>query len=142
MADAQWFPLTGCLQQATERQTAYVNSEIHLFKAGLTPTPSTTLADLVAVEADYDTYAPETLAAWLGPILAPGSGYEILSPLVVFEVGASDPVLPNNIGGWWLQDAGGRVRIIGTFNPSLPMQLAGQGIPLSVLDIFPTGFTG
>ena len=142
MPNQVWTPLAGCQVAAAERQTAYAASVIRLFKDSLVPTPSTTKAELEAAEADYDAYASETITAWNNPILAPGSGYEILSPLVLFEVGAVDPVVGNDIGGFWLEDASGDVRMVGTFDPSLPMQFAGQGIPLTILDIFPTGFTG
>lgn len=141
MANRSWYPIAATIKQATERQTAYVNSEVHLFKSDLVPVVGTPLADFVTNEADYDAYAAITIAAWTGPILAPGSGSEILSPAVLFEVGATDPVVGNTIGGFWLQDADGDIRMVGIFDPFLPMQLAYQAIPLNILDLFPTGFT-
>jgi len=135
--------LSACQKQATERQTAYISSVVSLFQSSIGPiSPSVTKAILEAAEADYDDYAPITITAWEGPILAPGSGYEIIAPLVLFEVGAVDPATPNSIGGFWLEDAAGVVRLVGIFDPALPMQTAGQGIPLNILDLFPTGFTG
>lgn len=142
MPNTSWYPLAGTLAQAEERQTAYAASVVHLFKSSLVPTPATVLADYEAAEADYDSYAPITLTAWAGPILAPGTGYMILSPGVLFTVGATDPVTPNTVGGFWLEDAAGDLRLVGMFEPTLPMQLAGQGIPLNLLDLFPTGFVG
>ncbi len=140
MSANQWSPLQGCLQDATERQTAYALSVIHLFKSSLIPTGTTPLADFVAAEADYDTYVALTLTAWNDPILAPGSGYMIGSPLVQFETGVVDPVVGNVIGGWWIEDAAGKLRLAGTFDSPIPMQLAGQGIPINVIVIFPTNF--
>ncbi len=66
----------------------------------------------------------------------------ILSPLVLFEVGATDPVVGNTIGFFWVEDADGVVRMVGIFDTALPMQMAGQGIPLSLVDLFPTGYGG
>lgn len=135
----QFVPLSGCEQNAKERQTAYAVSKLHLFKSSFIPTPSNVLADYTAAEADYDAYAEKTLTAWFNPILAPGSGFMIESPLVQFEVGASTPVTPNLIGGCYLVDAAGKLRATVIFTQPLPMQMAGQGIPISLVDLFPTG---
>lgn len=140
MAANQWTPLQGCQKDADERQTVYVNSVMHLFKSSLTPTGSTTKAEFQAAEADYDDYAPITMAAWQEPILSPGSGYMIASPLVQFNVGVVDPVVGNVIGGWFMLDAAGTLRLAGTFENPIAMQLAGQGIPMNVYDLFPTNF--
>ena len=142
MPQQQFYTLEACKAQATERQTEYALSVVHLCKSSYTPTGSSTKTDLTANEADYDSYASITLTAWDGPILAPGTGYMILSPNALFEVGASDPVVGNTIGSFWVEDAGGVVRMVGIFETPLPMQLAGQGIPLSLVDIFPTGYAG
>lgn len=140
MPNSTWYSLASCFKQAQERDTVYVNSVVKLYKSSLVPTPATLVAELDAAEADYDDYAPITIAAWAGPILAPGSGYEILSPAILFSTGVTDPVVPNTIGGFWLEDAAGVVRMVGIFDPALPMQIANQGIPLNLLDIFPTGY--
>jgi len=135
----QFYPLAGCLENALERQAALVNSVLHLFQSPFVPTASSVLADFDDAEADYDTYAAETLAAWFDPILAPGSGYMIGSPLVQFEVGDTDPVTPNVIAGAYLTDQTGKLRWSVTFTETVPMQLAGQGIPLNLIFLFPTG---
>jgi hypothetical protein len=140
--NSSFYPLSGCEAQAVERQTAYAASVVHLFKSSLLPTPSTLKADYTTNEANYDAYTAITIAAWDGSVLPPGSGFEILSPLVLFSVGPTDPVVTNDIGGFWLEDAGGIVRLVGKFDPILPMHLAFQAIPLNLLDLFPTGFTG
>lgn len=135
----QFYPLDGCKLNASERQTAYANSTIHLFQSSFIPTPSNVKADYVAAEADYDAYASKTFTAWLNPILAPGGGYMIESPLVQFEVGATDPAVGNLIGGCWLQDSAAKIRATVIFTTPLPMQMANQGIPISLVDLFPTG---
>ncbi len=140
MAQQQFYTLQSCAAQAEERQTAYENSVVHLGKSSYTPIGTSTKTQLEAAEADYDNYLPITMAAWMDPILSPGSGYMIASPLVQFEVGAVDPVVTNTIGGWYMLDAAGNLRLAGTFESPIPMQLAGQGIPMNIYDIFPTNF--
>ncbi len=142
VANKQFYTLEATRQQATERQDVYALSVIHLFQSSLTPTGSTTKAELEAAEADYDTYAPLTFTAWNDPILAPGTGYMIASPLVQFAIGLTDPVVSNVIGGFWFEDADGNVRGIGTYDPTLPMGMAGQGIDVNLIDLFPTGYNG
>lgn len=136
-----YYPLQGCLENATERQTAYAASVVKLFKYDILPAPdpSTPLSAYDAAEADYDDYAPITLTAWNNPILAPGSGYMTESPYAQFEVGMTDPVVGNLIGGAYVVDAAGKLRIAVVFDQPVGMNLAGQGIPLQFVDLFPTG---
>lgn len=141
MATNVWIPLQGTLQDATELQTAYAASTLHLAKSSLVPNGSTTLAEFTAAEADYDEYEALELTAWNDPILSPGAGYMITSPLVQFEVGAVDPVTPNVIGSWFLVDANDKLRMAGTFGEPIPMQVAGQGIPMSLTRQCLVGFT-
>lgn len=135
-----FYPLAGCLKNAQERKTALALSVLHLFKSDLVIDPSTPLSAYTAEEADYDDYAAITLTAWNNPILAPGSGYMIESPYAQFEVGLTDPVVGNLIGGCYVVDVGGVLRMAVAFDSPIPMQLAGQGIPLQLIDLFPTGF--
>jgi hypothetical protein len=120
-------------------QTVLAASVCHLYQAALVPVPATPLADYTANEADYDSYAAETMAAWFDPILAPNTGYMILSPAVQFEVGPTDPVTQNMIGGLYLLDSAGALRLTIIFTEATPMQFAGQGIPIQIAWLFPTG---
>lgn len=141
---ALWYPLAGCLQNATERQTAYALMEVHLYKSSLVPTPATTLADLNGAEADYDGYAMETMTAFFDPIFAPGSGYMIQSPEVQFAYVDAVGHVGNTVGGAYLVDAGGALRMILALAPSEYVSFAinGDGWAFNVADVFPTGFTG
>jgi len=134
----QFFPLEGCRESASEMQTVLANSVLHLFQDTLDPDPSTPLADYTANEADFTGYSAETLAAWNTPILAPGTGYMIGSPLVQFEVGAT-PTVTNVINGCYLVDAAGDLRMVVIFTSPIPMQLDGQGLPINLVWLFPTG---
>lgn len=137
----QFFPVAGCQVSAAEMQTELANSVLHLFKSDLDPNPSTPLSEYTAAEADYDGYAAETLAAWNDPILAPGTGYMIGSPLVQFA--CADPFTGggNTIGGCYLVDSAGKIRLAVKFTAPIPMQAAGQGIPINLVWLFPTGLT-
>lgn len=136
----QFTTLKGCNKNASERQTIYAASEIMLFKSALIPTPSTTLAEFEAAEADYASYARMVLTAWFAPGLAPGSGWLIGSPLVQFAWAAAGLNVGNVIGGAVLIDAAGDDRIAVIFTEPVPMQGAGNIIPINLVDLFPTGY--
>ncbi len=135
----QVIPLAGCLVDATAWRTSMANSKVHLFKSSFTPTASSPLADFTANEADYDDYAEQTITAWLAPILSSGSGYMVTSPLVQFTTGDTDPVVGNIIGGAYIVDANTKLRMYVVFTQPIPMQVAGQGIPVSLTAFFNTG---
>lgn len=135
----QFIPLSGCLASALALQLAFADSVLHLFQALFTPTPSDPLASYTAAEATYDSYAPITMTAWLDPILAPGTGFMITSPEVQFSTGDADPVVPNVIGGCYLVDAAGKLRISVIFTTPIPFQMAYQGLPINLVYLFPTG---
>lgn len=135
----QFFPLEGCLTTATAIRTALANSVLHLFKSDFVPEPSSPLADYTADEADYDGYAAITMATWNAPILAPGTGYMIGSPLVQFVWTHDTDDVQNVIGGCYLVDSAGKIRLTVIFTAPIPMQQAGQGIPINLVWLFPTG---
>lgn len=135
----QFFPVAGCGVTAAAVRAALANSVLHLFKSDLAPNPSTPLADYTAAEADYASYSAITIAAWNAPILAPGTGYMIGSPLVQFAWATAGEDVGNVIGGCYLVDSAGNLRMSVTFTQPIPMQQAGQGIPINLVWLFPTG---
>lgn len=135
----QVIPLAGCLVDATAWRTSMANSDVHLFKSDFTPSASSSLADFTANEADYTGYEELTIAAWLAPILSSGSGYMVTSPLVQFTTGDTDPTEGNIIGGAYIVDAAAKLRMYVVFTQPIPMQVAGQGIPVSLTAFFNTG---
>src|SRR5262245_51532221 len=135
-----FYPLAGALANAEERQAILAGSVLHLFKSDLNPNPSTPLSEFTANEADYTGYAAIPFATWHDPILAPGSGYMIESPYAQFDTGATTPVVANLIGGAYLVDSGGDLRMCVIFDTPVPMEVAHQGIPIQLIDLFPTGF--
>lgn len=135
----QFFPLEGCLTTATEVKTAMASSTMHLFKDSLVPDPSTPTSDYTAAEADFDGYAEITITNWNAPILAPGTGYLISTPLMVFTWTFDTDSVGNLIGGCYCLDAATKNRLVVIFDESIPMQMAGQGIQFYVNWLFPTG---
>lgn len=140
MATQTFFTMEACLQQATERRTAYAAGTINLFRETLIPDPTTLKAAFVAAVATYTTYAPAAVANFNTPILAETSGYLIASPTVQFNTGVADPGTTNLIGGAVYYDTAGKVRIVTKFDPPVPMQIANQGFEFAFVDVFPTGF--
>lgn len=136
---SQFFPLEGCKASAAAMQTALAAGVLHLFKASLNPDPSTPTAGYTAAEADYDGYTALTISPWNDPIFAPGTGYMIGSPLVQFEYTDGMGHVMNSIGGCYLIDAGGKNRLVVIFTTPIPMQMNGQGIPINLVWLFPTG---
>jgi hypothetical protein len=129
----------GALFLATLVQTALAASKVRLFQNGMvTISPTTTKADLVAAEASFTGYTAGgyAIATWLSPILAPEGGYSIQSPLVQADT-ASPYTVGNVIGGYWIQEAGGDVIFAVQFAVGVPMQTAGQGLPLTSRLVFP-----
>lgn len=133
--------IAATVQDATERQTILALSKVRLFQSSLVPTPSTTKTELVAAEADYDDYPAggEGITAFLAPILNPAGGASISAPTVQFDVTSAAPAVTNLIGGAWLEDAAGLVRLVMPFAAPVPMEVQGQGFPLNITIGFPTG---
>lgn len=135
----QFFPMEGCLASATATRTAMASSILHCFKSDFVPEPTDPLSAYTAAEADYAGYDPITLTAWNVPLLAPGNGYMIASPLAQFTWTAEGEDVGNIIGGVYLVDSGGKARMTIIFTEPVPMQQAGQGFPLYLVWLFPTG---
>lgn len=136
---SSFIPLAGCEANAAAQQTAFAESVLHLFQSTFVPTPSNVLSDYTAAEADYTGYTAKTLTAWLDPILAPGTGFMINSPQVQFETGDTTPTTGNLIGGCYLVDAEGVLRLTIVFAQAVPFELAYQGLPIALTYLFPTG---
>lgn len=92
----------------TEKVSALDGAAFRLYKNTLTPDEATTLADLVAAEADYTGYVAQTLAMTPDMVNADGN-YLAESDLHTFL--PSDNVTPNTIGGMWADDGTGALVI-------------------------------
>jgi hypothetical protein len=133
MPQAQ-YPNGGALAIAAAVQALMAESIIHLYAAPITLSPNTTLAQLQAVEATYDGYAPKTVTAFNPPYLDPAGGATTASGYEQFnyETEAS-PGVTNNIYGLWVQDAAGVLIIVFAFDAPAPMAQEGDSVPVNVL---------
>lgn len=113
------------------------NCTVHLYKHGMTPTPTTARAELQANEADFDGYAAAAIAAWSNPCLAPGGGYMVVSPLLSWHMTGS--TTPNTIGGMWVQDANDVVRYIVRFGAGVEMDSADSCLKRPIAIVQSTG---
>jgi hypothetical protein len=130
------YPNAGALAIAEAIQTLLAGSDLHLFQSGsVSLTPSTTLAELDAVEADFTGYAVITIAAWLDPLLNPLGGASIECGTQQFAIAAPYTV-SNVIQGWYLTETGGDLICAGDFPQPVALVGAGDGIPVNVQLVF------
>ena len=127
MPDSAALSLTGANVEAAAAKTRMAASIASLFQAGFNPTPNSLKIDFEAEEADYDGYAPVTIATWSDPILA-GDGWMTFAPTQnipwVFDADA----VGNAIGGYWLETAGGVVIGYGVFDPARAVTGPGMSV--------------
>lgn len=120
----------GAIALATLVRTNLANSVLHLFKSNFNPGPTTTKADLVAIECDYDGYTAKTITNFDPVYLAPGSGASIET----HQQFDSTPALgtTNSVYGGWLETSGGDVWQAFTLPAAVGMGLANQALPLDL----------
>lgn len=139
MADSQFVTLEGALTKATAMKTAFAASKLRLCQAPFVPTMFSTKAELVAAEANYSGYPAGgyALATWTGPLKDPSGGAVITSPLVniIMVDPDPDPLVPNTISAWWIEDATGNVRIVGTYEEPRTLGSLTDGWPQVVQDV-------
>lgn len=107
MPDTQFLSQAGARAAAVLRQTYLENSVLHLFQVGITPSPPTTLATLLSNEANFQGYAPVTLATWPHIVQSGGTQYLLYTEQVTFEWSAGSGMASNSIAGTFLVDSTG-----------------------------------
>lgn len=130
--------LEAAFTKATAMKTALALSKLRLFQSTLIPTAFTTKAQLVAAEATFDGYTAGgyALTAWTGPLNGDTGGAVITSPLVPVAYGPpGTPPVGNSIGGYWVEDATGEVRLVAVYSPARNLSAVGQGWPIVVQDV-------
>lgn len=125
------YPRAGQQWLAGIVRTALAASEMKLYQSSLVPTELTTLAELTAAEADFTGYAPIAMANW-GAVFQSPLGAAIQSPLNQFQVTAP-VVTTNDIGGAWVETAGGVLVVIISFPEPVAMATALSAIPLTAI---------
>lgn len=128
------FPAVGLLDHAGLIRTRLAGSRVMLFKTGYTPTFASTLAEVVAHEADFDGYPPGGIVvpAWGAVVLAPGQGTFFQSTPVQFTYGPPGPNGGNVVAGYAVVTADNVLWLVGTFPDPIPFQVNGQGTPITV----------
>jgi len=116
---------------ATELQTAMAASTLDLYQDSLVPGIQTTQAELAAAVATYSGYAQIAVATLLAPYLDPAGGASTNVATRQFQ--HSGGATSNQIGGAWMEDAGGNVRIVVAFDQPIPMSAATDAIPIDVV---------
>lgn len=131
-----FYPNDGALVLASVMQTDLQGGAVRLFQSTFSPETTTTLAELVAAEADFTGYPAGGFAASVfDPALYPLGGASITLATVQFET--ADPTTDGNlIGGWFLVDANGDLVAIGVFPNAQPMQVPHQALPVSITLVY------
>lgn len=138
MPDQSYLSLSGALLETQEAQTSLVNSVMHLFKSDFVPQPTSTLADFLAAECDYDGYAPLTITAWQDPVLA-GTGWAIYAPTQTFRWAHDTDDVGNMVGGHFIVTAGAVLKDYTIYDPQLIMSGAGMAVIKTPVEVFPAG---
>lgn len=104
-------------------------SKLRLFTNAIVPTAGTTKAELVAEEASFTGYPSGgyTLTDWLPALFAPGGGAVILGNKVEVVYTSGSPV---TIGGYWVEDSDGKVRLVYVYDPPRTLAQVGDGWPI------------
>lgn len=131
-------PRAALMQEGAELKTALAASKLRLFTDALGGLGvNTTLADLVAAEADFSGYTAggNTIAAFGDPyadtnrpgvlIVAPTSQFNFTDP-------DPDPAVTNNIKGFFLVDSTGKLRGAVEFDQVVPMSTNDCSLPIVV----------
>lgn len=138
MPDVSYLSLTGAKVEAEDAVDRLANSVLHLFQAGWAPSPTSTLADFLAHECDYDGYAAKTITTWAEPVLA-GAGYATFAPTQTFRwVHVADDV-GNQAGGAFLVLSTGELYQYTVFDPTRPIQGPDQAVITQPTDVYLAG---
>lgn len=138
MADQSAISLSGALVEATAAQTRMAASVMKLFKAGFLPSPTSVVADFNAQECDFDGYASKTIATWAAPVLA-GTGYMTYAPAQTFTWSHVADDVGNQVGGHWIETAGGDLIGYTVYDPTIPCQGPGQAVIKTPVLVYPAG---
>lgn len=138
MPDTSALSLNGAKVQATAAQARNANSVLHLFKQGLAPTPTTSLATFLDNECDFAGYSAITIATWNAPFLL-GAAWATSAPAQYFRYNSGSGSTNNTVGGWFLVLSGGDLTIYGTFDPARNMSGDGMVVVVEPVEAFVAG---
>jgi hypothetical protein len=134
MAFQSQYSQAGALWLAGLVKAGLAESVIHLYAQSVSLLPTLTLAQMEAVEANYDGYTPITVAAWAAAFLDPAGGADISSGYEQFQYGpAASPPVTNSVLGLFIVTSGGVLLVVQQFATPLPMSQIGDAVPVTVL---------
>jgi len=105
--------------------------KVRLFSSALVPTVITTAAELVAAEVAFTGYPTGgyPITEFNPAILATGGGAVIYTQTIPVAYASGAPVA---VGGYWLEDSSGNVRLVYSYGPARNLAVAGDGWPIVV----------
>lgn len=122
MPDTSFLSQAGAYQDALLRQTYLANAVVHLFKQGITPDPSTTLATLLANECDFDNYSSKTVTAWNEIVAAGATAYLLYGPQLTWTWAHVSADVGNMVAGHFVVSAAGDLADVVIYATPIPMQ--------------------
>lgn len=109
--------------------TALVGAKLKLYQSSFAPVQNSPLSAFAAAEADFAGYAAATLT-WSAMGVQGDGTPSAVSSRAFFQ--ATDAVTPNQIGGAWLELAGGEIWGYFPFNDPADLQTALSWVALTV----------
>lgn len=109
--------------QLTAQATLLTGAMLKLYQSSFMPGQSNVIADFTAAEADFNGYAAVALT-WSPVAIGVDGNFVIESNRAFFQ--ATDALAPNQIGGCWVETAGGDLIGFFQFDPPVNMTLALQ----------------
>jgi hypothetical protein len=107
----------------TQLRTYLAMAKIRLFKSSFNPTPANVQADYLAAECDFTGYPAGGIAETWSPV---GTDFTYAATIAgsrsFFQ--ATDGVAPNDVGGMWIESAGGVVEYYCKFATPVPLRTA------------------
>ena len=109
--------------------TPPIVGKARLFSSALVPTVITTSAELVAAEVAFTGYPAGgyPLTGFNPAILATGGGAVIYAQSIPVAYDSGAPVA---VGGYWVEDATGNVRLVYNYSPARNLAAVGDGWPI------------
>lgn len=112
--------------------------KVRLYQSSFTPTSTSSKADFVAAEANFSGYPAGGIAmtAWLDPGFNPNGGASIQSPAIQFALATATPIVPNEIGGMWIETAAGDFWNYGALDNPKSMAVVGDILPIDATLVY------
>lgn len=125
---APLYPNVSASHLCTLLDADLVNCKVKLFQNDYQPNPDTVKANLTV--ATFSGYADKTVAALLPPYYDPIGGAS--TQIGTLQWDHNGGVNANTIFGWWVENAGGDLIIVGRFDTPVGMSSLGDSIPLDI----------